>query len=143
MDVAGLINSSFLSVPYVPPTIIGSGSRGLINSAHQDTLYVDGKPRVFDVFRIGDRPKVMPSIYAFARLVGVYWDIFYVGMTADQTLADRLSGHHKLDAAIKEGATHLLVRASTLLTVHADEAEMIRHFNPPLNERMPSLLGGG
>ncbi|WP_310834533.1 hypothetical protein [Aetokthonos hydrillicola] len=61
------------------------------------------------------------------------WQVLYVGQTND--FAARFSNHHKLNSAIKKGATHILVRVNdNEIARKLEEFEMIAWLTPELNE---------
>ncbi len=110
--------------------------RELANALSRPTVekaYLSNQALAFDVYPIGARPNIPSAVYAFAYRYGLGWYVLYVGSTTDN-VATRMSGHHKIDTAIGYGATHLLVRPTSLLSVMADESQLIAALKPPLNE---------
>jgi hypothetical protein len=98
-----------------------------------EKVYLSSRTIAFDVYPIGARPNVQSAVYAFAYRYGLGWHVLYVGSTTDN-VATRMSGHHKINTAIGYGATHLLVRPTSRVSVLADEAWLIADLKPPLNE---------
>jgi hypothetical protein len=90
----------------------------------------------FDVYRLGIDVAADHSVYGFARKAGNSLVVLYIGRTGD--LPQRLSGHHKLDDAIRLGADLLLVHERNRLafpSLAEVERNLINRYNPILNEK--------
>lgn len=89
------------------------------------------------------RSVVQPCVYLMAHEAqpGVH-RIHYVGQT--HCLADRFAGHHRLDAAMSLGATHVLaMMVETERDRRALETLLRYELRPPLNEEsVPTHVQG-
>jgi len=117
----------------MPRTYLPVGGATLLGTAVAEKAYLSSRMIAFDVHPIGAKPHVQGAVYAFAYRYGLGWHVLYVGSTTD-SVATRMSGHHKINTAIGYGATHLLVRPTSLLSTLADEAWLIADLKPALNE---------
>ena len=80
-----------------------------------------------------------PGNYAFAGVasegIAAFWRIFYVGKA--DNLRARISGHDRWAEAVALGATHVLahVNENGDEDVLAEECDLIRAYDPPLNKQ--------
>ncbi|MBO6756372.1 MAG: hypothetical protein JJ902_08605 [Roseibium sp.] len=94
----------------------------------------------FGIYEIWAIPSAFNAVYMFCKLEGSVHVPLYIGRA--ENLANRLSGHERLEEAIFQGATHLLVHApGHAARVGFIEAErrLIIRYNPPLNTQHRSL----
>jgi hypothetical protein len=102
---------------------IGAFFRGLIDAWFKpvaEKAHLSSRSLAFEVHPIGARLAVPSALYVFAYRYARGWRVLYVGAQA----------RHKIQTAIGYGATHLLVRAGSVV----DEAWLIDELNPPLND---------
>ena len=95
----------------------------------------NGNSYQYEPYKIGTNFKAIAGNYMFVYMANNgNWTILYIGETKD--LSTRFGGHHKLPAAIKKGATHLLVRANNggEAARKKEEKELIITYKPALNE---------
>jgi hypothetical protein len=96
----------------------------------------------FHVFPLSAPPSGRGGVYVFAKrlppggmltLGRPLWLALYVGKTDDY--ADRVCGtHHRIEAAVAQGATHLHVYDIAEPYRGRLEEHLIRHLNPALND---------
>ena len=83
--------------------------------------------------------KSEPGNYIFAQRLGANWKAIYVGQTGDGpngTLKVRLSGHEKMQAALRLGATHIHAHTNHNTVNRRNEEDDLKALNaPPLNVR--------
>ena len=87
-----------------------------------------------------------PGNYVFAA-IGVQtiltesWGPIYIGET--RNLATRIPGHEKWATARLKGATHVLahVNRGGIEARQAEESDLVRAYNPPLNKEYSPPLG--
>ena len=127
------IDALGLRPPPVPPfvrlpvaTAIGYGSYG--------------KRYEFEIRPIGWNQFDLPGVYGFVRqALNGNWDVFYVGETdsLERRLVRDLWQHHKYQAVISRGATHIAtMRTYGGLTVRENfETDLRRALNPPCNDQ--------
>ena len=73
------------------------------------------------------------GVYVFAALEGSCWDPVYVGRTED--FSGRLGNHDRWLEAESLGAIHVFVKEMNDESVRRKlEEQLIKEFNPPLNE---------
>ncbi len=78
--------------------------------------------------------KASPGNYAFSKETKPgYWSPLYFGQTKD--LSERFDNHHKLDFAIRCGATHIHVHVNNSgesMRLN-EESDLIKKWNPHCN----------
>lgn len=73
------------------------------------------------------------GIYAFASRSGDDYTIFYIGKT--ENLSTRFSGHHKIDAARRMGATLILSMIEEEESKRSEiEIDLIVRYKPACND---------
>jgi excinuclease UvrABC nuclease subunit len=83
--------------------------------------------------------KDAPGNYIYAKETSPgQWKALYVGQTS--SLRHRLASHEKELSATRRGATHIHVHLSSQNAAarESEEADLIAHYSPPLNEQMPA-----
>jgi hypothetical protein len=81
----------------------------------------------------GTRSIHLPCVYLMAHEESGAHCIHYAGQT--HRLSERFSGHHRLDAAVAQGATHALILVvESEMDRRALETLLRYDFRPPLNE---------
>lgn len=94
----------------------------------------------FDIYEIRTIPSAFCAVYMFCKLEGSIYAPLYIGRA--ENLANRLSGHERLEEAIFQGATRLLLHApGHAARVGYIEAErrLIIRYSPPLNTQHRTL----
>lgn len=109
---------------------------------------LSGRKYDYYIRRITDDWLDKPGNYVFAGPVshGILqgWTIPYVGETI--SLKTRLTGHERWQSAIRLGASHVLAHVNLNAVARlAEERDLIRAYNPPLNvqERTAPAAGFG
>ncbi|MCA8899725.1 MAG: GIY-YIG nuclease family protein [Hyphomonas sp.] len=72
--------------------------------------------------------------YVFAKETNPgYWAPVYIGQT--ENLSERFDSHHKIDAARRNGATHIHAHLNPYKSDRLDEeTDLVRRWNPPCND---------
>ena len=89
----------------------------------------------YTAYPIGTSFKNVGGNYVFAKLSGTSWYAVYIGQTND--LGARLSNHEKQPCAVRNGATHILVRQNDTEQARLrEEAAMVSFCQPVCNEQL-------
>ncbi len=97
-----------------------------------------GKRYKYWIYPINTAFRDQPGNYIYAKINPVknQWQAVYIGQTV--SLSQRLAGHEKEQAAIRNGATHIHAHlaASDEQARRIEESDLIRKWNPPCNEQV-------
>lgn len=93
-----------------------------------------GKTYSYEPFPIGTKFASIAGNYIFAKQgQDMRWYAVYIGQTND--LGERLTNHPKQACAVKNGATHILVKTNTSKALReGEEADMISLCQPVCND---------
>jgi hypothetical protein len=78
--------------------------------------------------------KAMPGSYIFAKEISPRrWSPVYIGETIN--LSERFDNHHRMACVKENGATHIHVHVNKggQKARQAEEADLIKRWNPPCN----------
>jgi hypothetical protein len=87
------------------------------------------------IYRFWPNLKASPGNYIFARQTQPgYWLPVYIGQSGN--LAERFDQHHKIEAARRQGATHIHVHLNSggEQARRDEEADLIAAWRPPCND---------
>ncbi len=71
--------------------------------------------------------------YIFMKKIDTGWRPLYVGIATN--LKERFASHEKLPLAKKQGATYIFAHVNNNEAARsAEEADIISHYQPPLND---------
>jgi len=93
-----------------------------------------GKTYKYYIHPLGTQLVAKPGNYAFAKqLTNGNWVSLYFGETQD--LDSRFDGHHKIDCAKKNGATHLHAHLNdgSNQVRRDEETDLVRKWKPACN----------
>lgn len=95
----------------------------------------NGHEYLFDVYPKQTTFDDVLCLYAFLTPVLGGYHVLYIGQTID--LVQRLANHHKWVEASQHGFMYVAVcRDVTLLSLDADEENLIRHYSPVCNQQL-------
>lgn len=129
----GAINALGIRPPPVPPFVQQPVATATAYGAC-------GNRYLFEIRAIGWNQFDLPGVYGFVRqALNGNWDVFYIGETDsfDRRLVRDLRQHHKYQAVIDRGATHVatLRTYGELSAREAFETDLRRALNPPCNDQ--------
>ncbi|HEY8591910.1 MAG TPA: hypothetical protein VIL42_03485 [Sphingomicrobium sp.] len=95
-----------------------------------------GRTYTYHVYGVGTSFKTEPGNYIFAKVANGKWVPVYIGES--ECLGERCtSTHHKWEAALKHGATHIHAHLNKagLQSRLDEETDLRRNFNTPCNDQ--------
>jgi hypothetical protein len=90
----------------------------------------------YEIYPIGTSFNEVPGNYIYAKQTATGWVPCYIGQA--KSLGARLGNHEKEPSAKRHGATHIHAhQTQTEAERLAEEADLIRYWQPPCNEQIP------